>query len=69
MRKPDDKVLQLVLRPDEMVELKKYCQDHHMSMSAYIRFCIKAGYNRGFDFADRVIDAAESPSPSAVKDS
>lgn len=69
MRKPDDKLLQVVLRPQEMAELKKYCDDNHISLAAYTRFCLKAGYRRGFDFADRVIDAAESPSPSVVKDS
>lgn len=58
MRKPSNKLLSVVLTPEEMEELKAYCKENRISMAAYARFCIKAGYKRGIVIGDQLLDGS-----------
>lgn len=58
MRKPENKLLSVVLTPEEMEELKAYCKENRISMAAYARFCIRAGYKRGIVIGDQLLDGS-----------
>lgn len=58
MRKPSNKLLSVVLTSEEMEELKAYCKENRISMAAYARFCIKAGYKRGIVIGDQLLDGS-----------
>lgn len=63
MKKPDDKMLGVIMTADEMDELKRYCKDNRISMSAYVRFCLKAGYKRGIVIGDQLAEGGLGAGP------
>lgn len=63
MRKPENKLLSVVLTPEEMEELKAYCKENRISMAAYARFCIRAGYKRGIVIGDQLAEGGLGAGP------